>query len=384
MQFIIFFSVVFAVFFALTFYIYSRGIQAFTVGSVERIWFKGIFIFLSLSYPAARFLERIWLSSVTDALTWIGSFWLGAFFYFLLIVLTIDIIRLVDLAIPVIPDFFKTMAGIKTVVWSSVGLVSILLIAGHINARYPRLTTLDVHIPKNVNGMEELTIAFASDLHLGTLIGPRRTKQLVDRINEINADIILLGGDIVDEDLAPVIRNNLGNDLARLSAPFGVYGITGNHEYIGGATDAIKYLSDHGIRMVRDTSVLIMDKFYIVGREDHDSPRFGSTGRKSVAEVMQNIDKTKPVILLDHQPYDLEEKAQLGVDLTMSGHTHHGQMWPINYVTKAIFEVSWGYKKKGNAHVYVSSGAGGWGPPIRIGNHPEIVKIKLTFSKDNN
>ncbi|MCF8369855.1 MAG: metallophosphoesterase [Bacteroidales bacterium] len=378
-QFIIFFSIVITVFSLLSFYIYSRGVQAFPAGTSGRFWFRTVFIFLSASYIIARVLERLWLSPVSDAFTWIGSFWLGAFFYFLIIVLAIDIVRLLNQVIPAIPDYFKTPAGITILFWSAVGLVSLLLIGGHINARNPRLKTVEVQIPKKVEGMNELTIAFASDLHLGTLIGPRRTKHLVERINDMKADIILLGGDIVDEDLAPVIRNNLGNNLERLTSKYGVFGITGNHEYIGGASEAVKYLTEHGITMVRDTSLLIDNKFYIVGREDHDGQRFGSKGRKSVNEIMQGLNRNKPIILLDHQPFELDEKAREGADLTMSGHTHHGQLWPLNYITKAIFEVSWGYKLKGNTHVYVSSGAGGWGPPIRIGNRPEIVKIKMRF-----
>jgi predicted MPP superfamily phosphohydrolase len=94
---------------------------------------------------------------------------------------------------------------------------------------------------------------------------------------------------------------------------------------------------------------------------------------------MENIDAGKPVIMLDHQPFELDRKEELGIDLTLSGHTHHGQMFPLNYLTKAIYEVSWGYKKKGNTHAYVSSGYGGWGPPVRTGNRPEIVLISLHF-----
>jgi len=380
-QFLIFFSVVITIYSLLNYYIYSKGLWAFPSGTPGRIWFKILFVFLSASYIIARILERVWISPVSDVFTWIGSFWLGAFFYFLLMVLAVDIIRLINLVIPVIPEFLKTREGISIVFWTAVGVVSVVLIAGHINARHPRVKTLELHVNKKVEGMQELTIAFASDIHLGTLVGPRRTKQLMDKLNNLHADIILLGGDIVDEDLGPVIRNNLGGGLARLTAPLGVYGITGNHEYIGGAEESVRYLSEHGITMIRDTFVSVDRKFYIVGREDRDSPRFGGVGRKKVEEVMRGVDTNKPVILLDHQPFDLNEKARLGVDLTLSGHTHHGQMWPLNYITKAIFEVSWGYKIKGNTHVYVSSGAGGWGPPVRIGNRPEIVLIRISLKQ---
>lgn len=378
-QFLIFFSIVIAVYGLLSFYIFSKGLQVFPSGTIERTWYKSIFLFLSLSYIVARFLERIWLSTVSDIFTWIGSFWLAAFFYFLLIVIAIDLVRLVNYIFPFIPESLKTLEFKKILFWSSVGVVSILLLSGFINALIPRIKTLDLTVDKKVEGLQEMSIAFASDIHLGTLIGPRRTNKIIRRINELNPDLILLGGDIVDEDLGPVIRNNLGDSLKKLSAPYGVYGITGNHEYIGGAEPAVKYLEDHGIKMIRDTSLKILDKFYIIGREDRDRRNFAGANRKNINDLMKGIDHSLPIIMLDHQPFELDQKEEFGIDLTISGHTHHGQLWPLNYITKAIYEVSWGYKKKGDTHVYVSSGVGGWGPPVRIGNRPEIVLIHLHF-----
>ncbi|MCB0821787.1 MAG: metallophosphoesterase [Bacteroidales bacterium] len=378
-QFLIFFGIVFAIFFSLSWYIYTRGIMAFPKGTSGRMWFNTVFIFLSLSYSAARFLERIWISSLSDVLTWIGSFWLAAFFYFLLIVIAIDLVRLVNYIFPFLPEYTSSLAFKKQLFTGVASLVGVVILAGYINSISPRVKKLDLVVNKKVEGLKELNIAFASDIHLGTLIGPRRTNQIVNKLNSLNADIILLGGDIVDEDLAPVIRNNLGDSLKKLHAPLGVYGITGNHEYIGGAEPAVKYLTENGITMIRDTSKLINGQFYIVGREDRDRPRFAGGGRKAIAEVMMGVDTSKPVILLDHQPFELDEKQKQGVDLTMSGHTHHGQMWPLNYITNAIFEVSWGYKQKGDTHVYVSCGVGGWGPPVRIGNRPEVIHIRLRF-----
>lgn len=379
-QFIIFFSIVMAIYSLLSFYVYSRGVQVFPEGTNGRLLFKTIFIFLSASYIIARFLERIWISTLSDVFTWIGSFWLAAFFYALLLVITIDLVRLANHIIPFLPDSFSTFSFKKVFFWASVSTISIVLLAGFINALSPRIKTLDLTINKKVNELDKLKIVFASDIHLGTLIGPRRTNSIVQLLNDQNPDIILLGGDIVDEDLGPVIRNNLGDSLKKLKAPLGVIGITGNHEFIGGAEAAVKYLEDHGVTMIRDSVIKIDEKFYIIGREDRDKRNFAGEKRKEIMELSQGLDHTLPIIMLDHQPFELDKKQKLGIDLTMSGHTHHGQMWPLNYITKAIFEVSWGYKKKGNMHTYVSSGVGGWGPPVRIGNRPEIVVVNLTFT----
>ena len=210
-QFLIFFGTVFTIFFLLSWYIYSRGVQAFPKGTNGRMWFSIVFIFLSLSYAAARFLERVWLSSITDVLTWIGSFWLAAFFYFLLIILAIDLIRLVNYLIPFLPDYTKTLAFKKQLFTGASILVGVVILVGYINSITPYIKKLDLKVNKQVEGIKELTIAFASDIHLGTVIGPRRTNQIVNKLNSLEADIILLGGDIVDEDLAPVIRYNLSN-----------------------------------------------------------------------------------------------------------------------------------------------------------------------------
>jgi hypothetical protein len=189
----------------------------------------------------------------------------------------------------------------------------------------------------------------------------------------------LLPGDIVDEDLGPVIKQNLGETLKKIKSKYGVFGITGNHEYIGGVEPACKYLEEHGITMLRDRYVMVNDEIYIVGREDRSIKQFAGKLRKPLEDIMSGIDKLKPIILMDHQPVRLAEAGKNGVDLQLSGHTHHGQLWPFNFITKKVYELSRGYKLNGSTHYYVSCGAGTWGPPVRTGNKPEILLIELEF-----
>lgn len=377
-QFAIFFGLVLVVYSAINYYIFVRGYQSLPADGIWKRTYLIAFLFLSSSFIIGRVLEKVWLSPVSDFFTWTGSFWLAFMLYFFLIVLAIDIVRLGDLVFGFLPDFsqkFKT-----GVLLGSLLLVTAVVAIGHINAVKPRIKELQIQVDKKAENRNALTIAFVSDIHLGTIIGPRRVSKLVQRMNELKPDLILLGGDIVDEDLAPVLRHNLGESLRKLRAPLGVIGITGNHEYIGGAGPAVQYLEEHGITMLRDTAIVIDNSFIVAGREDRDKPRFAGKGRKTVDSLMHDANVSLPIILLDHQPFDLDRKMMTGADLTLSGHTHHGQMWPLNYITKAIFEVSWGYKKKGDMHVYVSSGYGSWGPPVRIGNRPEIVLIKIKFA----
>jgi hypothetical protein len=198
-------------------------------------------------------------------------------------------------------------------------------------------------------------------------------------INALNPDVVLLPGDVIDEDLGPVIQQNLGETLRKIRSKYGVFAVTGNHEYIGGVEPACKYLTEHGITMLRDKVISIQDSLYIIGREDLSIRQFTGKKRKNLKEIISGIDPSLPIILMDHQPFHLDEAAVNGIDLQLSGHTHHGQMWPFNYITNKIYEISWGYVRKGNTQFYISCGAGTWGPPVRIGNTPEIINIIMKF-----
>ena len=379
--FIIFFSIVIAIYGLVNYYVFIRGWQAIPPHSRLRTIYLVCFLFLALSYIIGRFLEKIWLSTISDIFVWIGSFWLAAFFYFFLIILVLDFSRLINHWLPFFHLITQNYARLKQVTaLVSIGIVFLTVFFGYINACFPRIRTLNLKISKETS-VNSINIAAASDIHLGTIIGRKRFCKVVNKINRLNPDLILLPGDIVDENLAPVIRENLGEALLHLKAKFGVFAITGNHEYIGGVEAAVKYLKEHSVTMLRDSSVKINDCIYLVGREDRSIRQFNGKQRKNLADLMEQVDKNLPIILMDHQPFDLDEARENGCDLQLSGHTHHGQLFPLNFVTKAVYEKSWGYLKKGTAHIYVSCGVGTWGPPVRIGNRPEILNIVLNFGK---
>ena len=379
-NFIIFFSIVLAIYGSVNYYVFIRGWQAIPQHSRWRIPYLALFLFLALSYIIGRFLEKIWLSVVSDIFVWIGSFWLAMMFYFFLIVVVIDLARLVNHWLPFFQLISDNYTKLKqTTLLTSVGIVLVIILYGYINACSFRVRNLNLTIPKQAN-IKTIKIAAASDIHLGTIVGRKRFCKIVNKINELDPDLILLPGDIVDEDLAPVIRENLGDALLHLKSKFGVYAITGNHEYIGGVEPAVKYLEEHGVTVLRDSVVKINESIYIVGREDRTIWQFSRQQRKKLPELMRQVDKNFPIILMDHQPFGLNEAEENGFDLQLSGHTHHGQIFPINFITNEVYEKSWGYLKKGNTHIYVSCGVGTWGPPVRLGSRPEILNIVLTFN----
>lgn len=381
-SFIIFLSIVLTIYGLINTYIFVRGWSALPDDPpLLHLVYAVVFGGCALAYPVGRFLERSRFPSFSVPIVWVGAFWLAAMTYFFLLVLTIDLLRFVNFIIPFFPSVLVTPTDQTKLLFfilltSGVGIVVAL---GAWNAARPRLKNLQLRVAKDGRELPSIRIAVASDIHLGTIVSTRRLKRIVGMINDLQPDVVLLPGDVVDEDLAPVIRYNLGETLRTIKARYGVIAITGNHEYIGGVEAAVQYLREHGIVVLRDNAVLIANSLYIIGREDRSIGQFAGGQRVPLAELMKDVDRSFPIILMDHQPFHLEEAEQAGVDMQLSGHTHHGQLWPFNYITNKVYEVSWGYKQKGNTHIYVSCGVGTWGPPVRTGNRPEILMIELTF-----
>lgn len=312
---------------------------------------------------------------LAEALKIVGSYWFAVLEYALLILPPANIIGLI----------LKALGAQQSIYIIGVGSISflimvVLLIRGSWNAWSPVIRTYSVQIPKQAGKMDKLRIAMASDLHLGTIVGNRHLKRLIDKVEHIKPDIILLPGDILDDDIEPFLRKKMTTVLGKLKAPLGVFAVTGNHEYIGRKVPAfIAALDAIGIRVLMDESALINDSFYVIGRKDKAAGSFGADSRLPISELLSPLDKSLPLIMLDHQPSDIAIAADNGIDLSLSGHTHRGQLAPNHLITRRLFELDWGYLKKGGLHAIVSSGFGTWGPPVRIGSRSEVVHIEVEF-----
>jgi len=378
---IVFFSIVLAVHTLVNLYIFLRGWQSLSLFPAIRPYYAALFFILFSSYILARVLERYIGYSVAGVFNWIGSFWFAAMLYFFFLILFVDLFRLLNHWLHFLPScFYIDYSKTKFItLLCSTGLVITLIVGGYINATIVRITNLKIHIDKGAGPLKSLHVVMLSDIHLGTIIGPKKLGNIIDKVNALSPDIVLLAGDAVDENIRHVINQNLGLQLENIKSKYGVFAVTGNHEFIGGAEPAIAYLEKHKIRFLRDTAILIDNAFWLAGRYDKDMTRFTGRARKSLEALLADVDKSRPVILLDHQPFYLEQSAQNGVDIQFSGHTHNGQMFPLSLITKAIYNPDWGYRKINNSHFYVSCGVGTWGPPVRLGNHPEIVSAEITF-----
>ena len=379
---VIFFSIILLLFALINYYIIRKGLQVLPHGSNIRIILIVTVSFFAVAFLAGRFLERASVNWFSATLIWIGSFWLGIMVYLLLQLVIIDLTRGLNVLFGFLPEFSNLEKVKKILAITVLSITGIVVLLGHLNTWFPVIRNYELDIDKASGSINKLHIVAFSDVHLGTTIEKRHLSNIVRKVNALNPDVILIPGDIIDEDIAPVMNTTVGDILKQLKAKYGVYAVTGNHEYIGGITSTRKYLAEHQIKLLNDTALLVDNSFYVVGREDLTIKQFTSAHRKELRDIMKDVDQAKPIILLDHQPFKLKTAEENKVDLQLSGHTHHGQLWPFNYITNMVFELSWGYKKKGNTHYYVSSGIGGWGPPIRTVNRPEIISIILKFNKN--
>lgn len=256
-------------------------------------------------------------------------------------------------------------------IYSSIVVMIIIIsvfVYGNINYNNKKRVELSLVTEKNIE-RDNFKIVLMSDLHLGYNNRKAEFARWVEKMNAENPDLILIGGDIIDTSIKPLIEEEISNEFKKLSAP--VYACLGNHEYFSGRQSAIEFYKESGINLLID-SVANLSSISIIGRDDASN-----AGRKSVAELMNDALPGNYTVVLDHQPYNLNETEEAGVDFQFSGHTHRGQVWPISWITDMMFEDSYGRLQKGNTQYYVSSGIGIWGGKYRIGTRSEYVVVTL-------
>lgn len=195
-------------------------------------------------------------------------------------------------------------------------------------------------------------------------------------INELEPDLVLYPGDIIDDDLDAYLNKGIDKIISNVKSEYGVYASLGNHDkYKGNMEKLIEALERSNMDILYDESVVVHDELILVGRKDKTEQ-----DRAPLAELMAGIPTDQPIILLDHQPYEFDKAVQSGVDLMLSGHTHRGQIAPAHLITNAMYENDWGLLQKDSFYSIVTSGYGFWGPPIRIGSRSEIVQITVRFT----
>lgn len=362
--------------------VFLKGWHAFDSKKWARTILVVVFGIELLIYSVGVFLYKHLSDDVVQFIRVMGTSWMLFIFYSAGLWLLIDSgyilywrIKRKEWRIKNQPSRYKVAVFIVPIF-----LVTGVLIHGHRAFLNPVVRHVPMTVNKPAGKYESLRVAMIGDLHLGWMINRKHTKRFVDLIMAQQPDLILFVGDIIDSHIAPILETGMDKELARLSAPLGVYSCTGNHEYRFDAEEKIALLNRVGIAMLRDSAVLIDSAFYVVGREDRIL-----SSRMPLNEIFaaHDVDLTKPVIVLNHTPDNLDEEVEAGTDIALYGHTHHGQAFPGNIATEMLFELAHGYKKKKNTHVYVTSGIGLVGPQFRIGTVSEMAVLSIQFMKSN-
>lgn len=379
-QMIVFLTIVITIYGSVHWFVYLKGWKSLSDTNLQ-IYYTWLFWIISSTFILGMFLERSNPGPFSHTISLIGSLWLALFLYFLLFILLVEFFRGIHYFTGLIPlSWLKSFLSPKNLFFIGLSISVIIVGIGYLNARSPILKTIQLSFEGYSTTAEKIKVVVASDVHLGGIIGKNKAEKLVQSINDQNPDLVLFAGDLVDHNPDPVIKENMGKSFEKIRAKHGVYAITGNHEYIGAAEKTIRYFADHQIKYLRDTVLTIPGLINIIGREDKDKTRFTGIPRKSLEQLKKESHPELPSILLDHQPVEYNEVQNQSINLMISGHTHKGQLWPFNYITNAMFENHYGLMQKNGTAFYTSCGYGTWGPPVRIGNRPELVVFEITLN----
>jgi predicted MPP superfamily phosphohydrolase len=349
------------------------------VSRAVRVGLCLFFIVLSVAFFLSRVMEgnSVWVKAVAFA----GFSWFAFMYHALLVWGLISIFRLLNWRfcwLVIAPE-----DRVRWRLWSCAGIIvtaCVICIAGWVNMQFLAVREEKLSVPA---GVAPLRIVALSDLHLGRLASDGFLSSVIDRIEPLSPDIVLFLGDTLETDFDPSEVQAAAAVLGRLKPRLGIWGVLGNHEYFANREELNEqWLNQIGIRMLADQWEMIGEmpgeKILLIGRKDYMTKRY--SGRKSVQEIIADVpeeDKGALKILLDHQPADLEGAEKAGVFLQLSGHSHNGQFFPINFVVPFLFENAYGYYRRGQTHYWVTSGAGAWGPRIRTSGRPEIMLIEL-------
>ncbi|MER7946128.1 metallophosphoesterase [Streptomyces sp. NPDC096079] len=392
--------VVLALLGAVHWYVWRRLVRDVTVpGSLPRRAGTAAVVVLPLLSVAALVSSRAGAPfAVQQAVAWPGFLWLAVLLYLVLALLVGEAVRpllrgwtrrraaTTGSAEPVpaepppaepVPDpldvsrrlFVSRVVGgsAAAVALGTVGYGTYGVLRG---PRVKRVTVPLAKIPRAAHGYR---IAVVSDIHLGPILGRAHTQRIVDTINATQPDLIAVVGDLVDgtvENLGPAAE-----PLARLRARHGSFFVTGNHEYFSGADAWVDHVRELGLRPLRNARVEVPAGFDLAGVDDVAGESEGQG--PDFARALGDRDRARAAVLLAHQPIVVHDAVRHGVDLQLSGHTHGGQLWPGNYLAELANPTVAGLERYGDTQLYVSRGAGAWGPPVRVGAPSDITIVEL-------
>lgn len=377
--------------------IFFGVISALTVGTHYYLWTRLVrdpmwpspwrqvatvsLLVLALSIPASMMAWRTLPRSVAIPVSWVGYVWMGSMFLLLVLLWGGELarwswVKYASLTAvnggrrEFLAQLLASGAGVFGLGLSGWGVWSAI--------RPVEVKHLTVHLKKLPESLRKLRVVQLTDMHVGLTIGRDFVEDIVRKVNALEPDVVAITGDLIDgsvEDLGHAVA-----PLGEIRAGLGTFFVTGNHEYYSGADSWLGFLGGLGIRVLRNEHVELAkngDTIHIAGVDDWTAHQFGNGHGADMARAMQGRDTSKPVVLLAHQPVHFEEACEHGVDLQISGHTHGGQIFPFGLLTRLVQPFLSGLHRRGDSQIYVSSGTGYWGPPMRIAAPAEITLIEL-------
>lgn len=346
------------------------AITAFIIFHYQRVeqkrWKKIVFLLHSFLFLGAGIYFIGFFLGKADhfgmlILSYIAGTFVGVSLYSTILLLFQDIIFLLC----------KKKRTIRT--YNFIFLIAFAItISGFINAKDIVITNYQLTIEKKEATIKSLHLAFIGDLHIGSNIRKKEIDTILQKVKKLNPELLIFNGDIFDEGTPQRLKDYFIEQLKTIQPPFGSYYILGNHELNRPhLVQELKEWEQVGVKMLSDQKFLIQNQFYLIGRKDRKQKR------SSLQQLVQNS-KNLPIILIEHRPFTLENQ-NLPIDLQLSAHTHNGQIIPFQAFDFITHQKTYGKYQQKNQQMIVTSGAGTWGIPLRMGSHSEIVAIKIQF-----
>ena len=379
--FAIFFPVVTLLYGGAHYYIYSWFVRLVQPPKKVRRILLYLFIFMVASFPVGKILGWRNFNSFNYWLNLIAAVWMGHAFYFFLLALASDLLMTLAKIAGLgrkrwvrNPLFYK-----RALVFAVAG--GVLIIGGYAlqEARSFRVTRLEIPLRGLPPELDGFSIVQVSDIHYGMLTRNQELSRILGRVNDLRPDMVAITGDLVDESVSHMEEMRV--PLSRIKSRYGVFAVTGNHEYYAGVDRAVAIMKAANIRVLRNEMQILPGGLQILGIDDPTGSRRMRQPAPDFQRLVSGIDPQKPCILLYHQPIRFEITASTGIGLQLSGHTHGGQLFPVIYISKRIYPNTPGLHKFGDSYLYVSWGIGTWGPPMRLKAPPELVYIRLRSPK---
>ena len=358
-----------------------------------KVPFAVVYLFMALSPVIAFLLPK---SAVAIVIRRISTYWIGIMLYSLLYVVLFDLLRLIAKHTKLKNTLLFSRGSVISIGSVVVACAVATCLYGIFNARNIKVNEYSVTVNKSCGSDKHLKAVLVADLHMGYAIGVDHITNMVEKINQQDADIVIIAGDIFDNSYDGMDDpEGIKAQLKSIKSKYGVYAVYGNHDIdekilMGFTFDwggkqlhsekMTNFMKECNIKLINDESVLINVEFYLVGRRDTDKPGTEDGTRAEISELTKNLDKTKPIFVLSHEPDELQKTADAGADIDFSGHTHDGQLFPGNLTIGLFWENPCGMIKKDNMYSIVTSGVGVYGTFMRVGTDAEICSVDIDFA----